>query len=154
MARVNKIFITLFLVLSIFPIAEYLLFVFQNPTSGITLSPSSSVQEVNFVDNYIIIKMPEAVTSFQDYVILNYSYGTVTNNTMTLNGLSKTIFKFLCYIVQSGSRLGYSPLLIDMFVFSSLLLRSVYIACSLFFVYLIILPVMLPLTLFKRRSKT
>lgn len=153
MARVNKIFITLFLVLSLFPLAEYLLFVFQNPSSGITLKPSSSVLEVNLVEEYAIIVLPDSVSSFQDYVILNYSYGSVRNTHLMPTGLSFTLFNFLCSVVRSGSSIYYSPLLIDIFVFSSLLLRSLYLACSLFFIYLTILPVMLPLTFFNRRKK-
>lgn len=153
MARVNKIFVTLFLVLSLFPIAEYLLFVFQNPSSGITLQPSATVREVNFNDDYALINLPTSVSSFQDYVILNYAYGTVSGTSVIPTGLSFTIYKFLCYVVQSGSRINYSPLLIDIFVFSSLLLRAVYIACCLLFIYLLILPVMLPVSIFNRRKK-
>lgn len=154
MARINKIFITLFLVLSLLPLAEYLIFIFQNPSSGITLESTSHVREVNFNDNYAIIVLPETVSNFQDYVLLNYSYGTISNSTIIPSGLSFTVFKFLCIVIQSGSSISYSPLLIDIFAFSSLLLRSLYLACSLLFIYLIILPVTLPLTIFKRRSKT
>lgn len=154
MARVNKIFITLFLVLSLLPLAEYLIFIFQNPQSSITLETTSHVREVNFNENYAVIVLPETVSNFQDYVLLNYSYGNISDSAIIPSGLSYTIFKFLCIIVKSGSNISYSPLLIDIFVFSSLFLRSLYIACSLFFVYLIILPVTLPLTLFKRRYKT
>lgn len=152
MARINKIFITLFLVLSLFPIAEYLLFIFQNPSSGVTLHTSASINEVNYDSNYAIINLPDSVSSFQDYVILNYSYGTVNSTSLIPSGLSFTIFEFLCRIVQSVGRPIYSPLLVDIFVFSSLLLRSLYIACSLLFFYIIILPVILPLTLFNRRK--
>lgn len=151
MKKVITILTIFFLVFSLFPFFDYFLYQYRNPDSTVNLTVSTTIQ-VNTTENFVIYSVPSSITSFQDFIISSYSYGTTYSDRFVASGLSSNIVLSVARVVfSSGNRAATSTFFVDVLAFSFLLSRTIYLACAFFIVFITVLPVVLLNSFFHRR---
>lgn len=157
MKRLNKIFLWAFIVLSLLPLAEFVLFQWRND-NRIGLDSTSSISVVSYPSGsnsgYVVYYLPTEINSFTDYIVSEYTYGIIDNSSsVNLHGLAKPLFMSMAlFMRQTGTSTSSGPVQMNIICIALLIARSAYIAGMLLMVYLMVFPVALCFTFFRRRT--
>ena len=145
MKNINKIFLWAFIILSLLPLFEFFLFQWKND-NRIGIQTTSSISVINYptstTNGYVVYYLPDAINSFDDFIISECSYGIIDGNAVNLTGPAKPIFMAMANITKKiGSSTSKGPFLVHILSLSLIIARTIYIACLLLLAYIIILPV-------------
>lgn len=156
MKNVSKIFVWAFIILSLLPVFEFFLFQWRND-NRVGIDTTASISVISYPtasdSGYVVYFLPTEINSFTDYVLAEYSYGIIQPDSVNLQGLAKPIFQTMALITRRmASATASGPFLVHIIAISLLLSRCVYIACILLLIYIIIFPVLLVSSSFRRKT--